>query len=51
MCDDDDNFMAALPEDLQILIRYAWNHNIQLIRLDRDAAESEELPRYDWSSM
>lgn len=51
VCDDDDNFMADLPEDLQILIRYAWNHNIQLIRLDRDAAESEELPRYDWSSM
>ena len=24
VCDDDDNFMADLPEDLQILIRYVW---------------------------
>lgn len=51
VCDDDDNFMVDLPKDLQILIKYAWNHNIQMIRLDRDAAEREELPRYDWSSM
>ena len=46
--------MAGFPANgdiTEILIRYAWNHNIQLIRLDRDAAESEELPRYDWSSM
>ena len=51
ICDDTGEWMANLPEDLQILIRYAWDHNIQLIRLDCDAEEIEELPRYDRSSI
>lgn len=50
VCDDDDNFMANLPEDLQILIRYAWDHDLQMIRLDRDAVASEALPQYNWEN-
>lgn len=50
VCDDDDNFMADLPEDLQILIRYAWDHDLQMIRLDRDAVASEALPQYNWEN-
>lgn len=50
VCDDDDNFMDNLPKDLQILIKYAWNNQIHMIRLDRDAVEIKELPRYDWKN-
>lgn len=50
VCDDDYNILADFPKDLQILIKYAWNHNIELIRLDRDAVESEMLPQYDWKN-
>lgn len=38
-----------LPNDLVVLLKYAWKNNISLIRLDRDAEENyDNLPVYEW---
>lgn len=46
--DDDSTLMNQLPADLQTLLKYALDHNIQLLRLDRDAEEIGALPKYEW---
>ena len=40
--------IISMPEDLRILLEYVWDNDIELIRMDRDAEVSEDLPVYDW---
>lgn len=40
--------IISMPEDLRILLQYAWDNNIEMIRMDRDAEVIENLPVYDW---
>ena len=40
--------MNQLPADLQTLLKYAFDHDIQLIRLDRDAEKIGDLQKYEW---
>lgn len=42
------DFFQALPNDLQIVLKYAYEHDIELILLDSDACETSELPTYEW---
>ena len=42
------DFFQALPNDLQIVLKYAYEHDIELILLDSDACEISELPTYEW---
>lgn len=37
-----------MPRDLRILLQYAWDNNIELIRMDRDANFDDDLPVYNW---
>ena len=45
---DELNYPDGLPEDLKILIQYAKEHDVWLIRLDCGAEEAEDLPTYEW---
>ena len=38
-----------IPDDLRILLQYAWDNDIDLIRMDRDAEVCDDLPVYEWS--
>lgn len=42
------DFFQALPNDLQIVLKYAYEHDIELILLDSDACEKSKLPTYEW---
>lgn len=46
--DNDAELFIQLPRDLRNLLKYAWKHDIKLIRLDRDAEVVEGLPIYKW---
>lgn len=46
--DDDLELFIQLPRDLRILLKYAWKHDIKLIRLDRDAETVKGLLIYKW---
>lgn len=37
-----------MPDDLRILLQYAWINGIDLIRMDRDADIIDDIPAYDW---
>jgi len=39
---------GEVPEDLVIVLQYAKDRNIEIIRFDRDADLIEDLPCYDW---
>lgn len=43
-----DHELDDLPSDLNKLLKYAWDHHITLIRLDRDGEEVLDLPKYQW---
>ena len=36
------------PNDLNILLNYAKQHDCSIVRLDRDADEINELTTYEW---
>lgn len=38
----------TMPYDLRTLLQYAWDNNIDLIQMDRDAEFCDELPIYNW---
>lgn len=38
-----------MPDDLRIVLQYAWDNDIDLIRMDRDAEVCDDLPVYEWS--
>ena len=40
--------IISMPEDLRILLEYAWDNDIDLIRMDCDAEIIDDLPVYDW---
>ena len=45
---DEFSYPDGLPSDLRLLIQYAKEHDVLLIRLDCDAEEVEDLPTYEW---
>lgn len=45
---DELGYPDGLPEDLRLLIQYAKERDVWLIRLDCDAEEVEDLPTYEW---
>lgn len=45
---DELGYPDGLPADLRLLIQYAKEHDVLLIRLDCDAEEVEDLPTYEW---
>lgn len=45
---DEFGYPDGLPADLRLLIQYAKEHDVLLIRLDCDAEEVEDLPTYEW---
>ena len=38
-----------MPDDLRIVLQYAWDNDIDLIRMDRDAEVCDDLPVYEWN--
>lgn len=45
---DELGYPDGLPADLRLLIQYAKERDVWLIRLDCDAEEVEDLPTYEW---
>ena len=45
---DELGYPDGLPADLRLLIQYAKEHDVLLIRLDCDAEEVEDLLTYEW---
>lgn len=46
--DKSETDITGMSGDLRNLLRYAWNNNIDLIRMDCDAEIIDDLPAYDW---
>ena len=46
--DKSETDITGMSGDLRNLLRYAWNNNIDLIRMDCDAEIIYDLPAYDW---
>lgn len=40
---------GIVPNDLLILLNYAWRNGAKMIRLDADAEVDSELPVYEWN--
>lgn len=47
--DKEEVSIITMPDDLRILLQYAWDNDIDLIRMDRDAEVCDDLPVYEWS--
>ena len=40
-----------LPSDLVVLLEYAWENDVLLIRLDTDGEVVDDLPVYEWDEV
>lgn len=40
-----------LPSDLVVLLEYAWENDVLLIRLDTDGEVVDDLPVYKWDEV
>ena len=46
--EDLEEYLAEVPEDLAIVLRYAKAQGCNLVRLDCDADVIDDLPTYHW---
>ena len=46
---DENNRMLGISRDLQLLLQWAWDRGVKLIRLDADGEIVKELPVYEWN--